>query len=207
MKAKQTPAANAVSVAYNATPVSFKDAAYKAVLAGESLNAVARWVNDKCPTFLDEIPAEIKAELREGFALRWQELNPAKTYNSNGWIPAENGDTMMTLAYCLSYSQQAFGQLKTDQPVLHGIIGPIRTAFNKFVSNKLSDISREVRKVQNEGQPAKTREQAKGFDEYLRDTFENMKKRCETSRNRGDATVPDKVQLRMAIDAFHAALK
>lgn len=196
-----------IAEAINFTPINFKDAAYKSALAGESLESVARWVNDKCPTFLDEVPAEIKSELRDGFALRWQEKHPAQGYNSNGWIPAENGDTLMTLAYCLSYSQQAFGQLKRDQPVLHGIIGPIRTKFNQFVSNKMSDLERAIRKIQAEGKPAKTRDQAKAFAEYLSDTFASMAKRCETSRNRGDMTVPDKVQLRVAIEAFHKALK
>ena len=69
MSKTKTSTANAVAVAFNATPANFKDAAYKAVLAGESLNAVARWINEKCPTFLDEVPAEIKAELKSGFEI------------------------------------------------------------------------------------------------------------------------------------------
>ena len=203
---KKTIVANATPVTFDATPANFKDAAYKAVLAGESLNAVARWINEKCPTFLDTVPDTIKAELKSGFALRWQELNPAQTYDSVTWIPKDNGNTLMTLDYCLSYSQQAFGQLKADQPVLHGIIGPIRTKFNKFVSNKMNDIAREVRKVQNEG---KTRErvQAKGFMTYVNDTFADMKKRCKTAQSRNDEQAVDEVKLRMAIDAFYAALK
>ena len=206
MSKTKSTTANAVAVAFDATPANFKDAAYKAVLAGESLNAVARWINEKCPTFLDEVPATIKDELKAGFALRWQELNPAQTYDSVTWIPKENGNTLMTLDYCQSYSQQAFGQLKTDQPVLHGIIGPIRTKFNKFVSNKMSDISREVRKVQNEGKP-RERQQAKGFMKYLDDTFADMKKRCKTAKSRNDEQAVDEVKLRMAIDAFYAVLK
>ena len=100
MSKTKSTTANAVAVAFDATPANFKDAAYKAVLAGESLNAVARWVNEKCPTFLDDKPAEVKEELKAGFALRWQELNPAKTYDSVTWIPKENGNTLVTLDYC-----------------------------------------------------------------------------------------------------------
>ena len=206
MSKTKSPTAQAVAVAFDATPSSFKDAAYKAVLAGESLNAVARWVNEKCPTFLDDKPAEVKEELKAGFALRWQELNPAKTYDSVTWIPKENGNTLMTLDYCLSYSQQAFGQLKTDQPALHGIIGPIRSKFSKFVHNKTKDIEREVRKIQNEGKP-RERVQAKGFMSYLNDTFADMKKRCKNAHSRNDEQAVDEVKLRMAIDAFYAALK
>ena len=140
------------------------------------------------------------------FRSRWQELNPAKTYDSVKWIPKENGNTLMTLDYCLSYSQQAFGQLKTDQPALHGIIGPIRSKFSKFVHNKTKDIEREVRKIQNEGKP-RERVQAKGFMSYLNDTFADMKKRCKNAHSRNDEQAVDEVKLRMAIDAFYAALK
>jgi hypothetical protein len=196
MSKTKTPTAQAVAVAFDATPSSFKDAAYKAVLAGESLNAVARWVNEKCPTFLEDKPAEVKEELKAGFALRWQELNPAVTYDSLSWVPNEKGNTLVTLDYCLSYSQQAFGQLKTDQPVLHGIIGPIRTRFSKFVSNKTKDIEREVRRIQNEGKP-RERVQAKGF----------MKKRCKTAQARNDEQAVDEVKLRVAIDAFYDKIK
>ena len=206
MSKTKTPTAQAVAVAYDATPSSYKDAAYKAVLAGESLNAVARWINEKCPTFLDEVPAAVKDELKTGFALRWQELNPAVTYDSLSWVPNEKGNTLVTLDYCMSYSQQAFGQLKTDQPVLHGIIGPIRTKFSKFVSNKMADIAREVRKVQNEGKP-RERVQAKGFMSYLNDTFADMKKRCKNAHSRNDEQAVDEVKLRVAIDAFYDKIK
>jgi hypothetical protein len=205
-KAKAPAASNAVSPAAEISVSSFKDAAYKSALTGETLETIARWVNDECPAFLDDVSAEIKAELREGFALRWQELNPAKTFDSNSWIPKDNGDISVSLAYCLSYSQQAFGQLKADNAVQHGVIKKIRDDFNKYVSNKIADLKRAVRKVQNEGKPSQ-RVQAKLFQEYLSDTFTQMKARCKTAKARSDAEAPDEVKLRMAIDAFYATLK
>ena len=166
----------------------------------------SKWVNEKCPSFVDEVPAEIKSELRDGFGLRWQELNPAKTFDSNSWIPKENGDINVTLAYCLSFSQQAFGQLKADHPVQHGVIKKIRDDFNKYVSNKLADLKRAVRRVQAEGQP-RERLQAKLFMAYVSDIFADMKKRNMTAKARGDEQSVDDIKLRLAIDAFYNALK
>jgi hypothetical protein len=203
---KKTAVAQAATFPAEVSVSSFKDAAYKSALTGETLETIARWVNEKCPSFVDEVPAEIKAELRDGFGLRWQELNPAKCFDSTSWIPKESGDTLVTLAYCLSYSQQAFGQLKADHPVQHGVIKKIRDDFNKYVSNKLADLKRAVRKVQAEGQP-RERVQAKLFMAYLNDTFTQMKARCKTAKARSDEQAPDEVKLRMAIDAFYATLK
>lgn len=202
MKAKPSQVAQATFVSVS----SFKDAAYKSALTGETLAQIAAWVNDKCPSFLDEVPAEIKSELREGFGLRWQELNPAKTFDSNSWIPKESGDTLVTLAYCLSFSQQAFGQLKADHPVQHGVIKKIRDDFNKYVSNKLADLKRAVRQIQNADKP-RERVQAKLFMAYVDDTFTQMKARCKTAKARSDEQAPDEIKLRMAIDAFYATLK
>jgi hypothetical protein len=53
--------------------------------------------------------------------------------------------------YCMSYSQQAFGQIKTDNPVKHGVIKGIRDDFSKYVSNRMSDLKRAVRKELNKG--------------------------------------------------------
>ena len=212
MSKTKTPVAQATSSVAQATPAvidmaptSFKDAAYKAALTGETLESIAKWVSLKCPNFGEEVPKEIKAELNEGWMLRWQELNPAVQYNSlKGWIPDEKGDIQATVAWATSYSQQAFGQLKKDDPVRHDIMGDIRTKFNKYSSNKLKDLQRAVRGLTSK---PRERQQAKGFDKYLEDTFTDMKARCKTAKARNDEQAPDEVKLRMAIDAFYANLK
>ena len=206
MSKAKTAVAQAATLVAEISVSSFKDAAYKSALTGETLESIARWVNEKCPSFVDEIPAEIKSELRDGFGLRWQELKPAVTFDSNSWIPKENGDINVTLAYCLSFSQQAFGQLKADHPVQHGVIKKIRDDFNKYVSNKMGDLRRAVRRVQAEGQP-RERLQAKLFMAYVSDIFADMKKRNMTAKARGDEQSVDDIKLRLAIDAFYNALK
>ena len=184
---------------------SFKDAGYQSARSSETMASIARWILEHNPAFLDSPADEEKAQLREGWALRWQELNPATRYNAE-WIPTESGGTEMTLAYCMSYSQQAFGQMKNDNPVQHGIIKQVRDAFNKYCSNRMADLRTAVRRTMNEGQ-TKTKTATKQFDEFLKDMFDGAKARCKTANARGDATAPNEVVLRQAIDAFYAKLK
>lgn len=184
---------------------SFKDAGYQSARSGETMASIAKWILEQNPQFLDSPKDEEKSQLKDGWALRWQELNPAIQYTAE-WIPAKDGGNIVTLAYCLSFSQQAFGQLKSDNPVQHGIIKGVRDAFSKYCSNRFGDLRTAVRRVANEGQ-TKTRIQAKTFEEYVKDAFDTMKARCKTAKARSDETAPDEVKLRMAIDAFYAKLK
>ena len=202
MKASKTSAAVAAFVSTSVS--SFKDAAYQSAVSGERSASVARWVFDHCPTFLDDVPKEIKAQLDDGFALRWQELNKAVKYTTD-YVPSDEGNIEVTLAFCLSYSQQAFGQLKNEDPVKHSIIKGVRDSFSKYKSNRLSDLRTAVRRIANEGKTA-TKAPTKHFDEYIKDTFDTMKARCKTATARGDTTA-DEVKLRMAIDAFYRTLE
>jgi len=187
------------------TVASLKDAGYQAAKHGEGMAQVARFVLDECPTFLDGVPDEVKAQLREGQALRWQELNPAVRYTAD-WVPAKDGGTEVTLAYCMSYSQQAFGQLKNENPVQHGIIKGVRDKFNKYSSNVMGDLTRAIRRLLSEGQE-KTKSATKNYTEFLSDMFDSCKSRCKTANARGDASAPSEIKLRQAIDAFYAQLK
>ena len=183
---------------------SFKDAGYQSALSGERMTNVAAFVISKCPDFLNSYSDEVGAELKSGWALRWQELHPATVY-SDEWVPNPKGQHSVSLAYCLSYSQQAFGQIKTDNPVKHGVIKGIRDEFSKYVSNRLSDLKRAVRKELNKGVVVQ-RVQAKEWEKYEKDTFDAMKARCKTALARNDASAPTEVKLRMAIDAYKTAL-
>lgn len=182
--------------------LSFKDAGYQSAVSSERTASIARFVFEKCPSFLDDIPKEVKAELEEGFALRWQEINPAVKYTVD-WVPSEKGNIEVTLAFCLSYSQQAFGQMKNEDPVKHSVIKQVRDAFSKYKSNRMADLRTAVRRIANEGKTS-TRQQAKQFVAWLDDTFDTMKARCKTATARGDADA-NEVKLRVAIDAFKRA--
>ena len=183
---------------------TFKDAGYQGAKSGETMEKVAQFVISKCPDFLNSYSDEVGAELKSGWALRWQELHPAVVY-SDEWTPNPKGMHSVSLAYCLSYSQQAFGQIKTDNPVKHGVIKGIRDDFSKYVSNRMSDLKRAVRKELDKGK-VRERIQAKVWTDFQTDTFDAMKARCKTALARNDATAPTEVKLRMAIDAFKSAL-
>lgn len=183
---------------------SMKEAGYQSAISDERKDSVARYVYAQCPNFTDEVSDEVKTQLRAGWALRWQELNPAVSYNES-WVPVENGSFIMSVDVCFSYSQQAFGQLKEADPIKHGIIKGVRDAFNKYAFNRMSDLKTAVRKVENEGKP-KVKAPTKGFMQYLDDTFKAVKARAKTAKARGDDTSPDEVKLRMAIDAFNNVL-
>jgi hypothetical protein len=198
-KAKQAaPSLGSVTV------TSMKEAGYQSAISGERIDSVARYVYSQCPNFTNEVSDEVKTQLRAGWALRWQELNPATSYNDS-WVPVENGSYVMTVDVCFSYSQQAFGQLKEADPVKHGVIKGVRDAFNKYCSNRMADLKSAVRKVENEGKP-KVKAPTKGFTQYIDEMFKSVKARAKTAKARGDDSAPDEVKLRMAIDAFHNTL-
>lgn len=179
---------------------SMKDAGYQSAVGAERIASVARYVYEQCPNFTNEVSDEIKTQLRAGWALRWQELNPAVAYTED-WVPNEKGSHIMTVDVCFSYSQQAFGQLKESDPVKHGVIKGVRDTFNKYASNRMADLKSAVRKVENEGKP-KVKAPTKSFNSFLEDTFKTLKARAKTAKARGDDSAPDEIKLRMAIDSF-----
>ena len=179
---------------------SMKEAGYQSAVGAERIASVARYVYSQCPNFTNEVSDEIKTQLRAGWALRWQELNPAVAYTED-WVPNEKGSHIMTVDVCFSYSQQAFGQLKESDPVKHGVIKGVRDTFNKYASNRMADLKSAVRKVENEGKP-KVKAPTKSFNSFLEDTFKTLKARAKTAKARGDDSAPDEIKLRMAIDSF-----
>lgn len=191
-----------VSGSVNVT--SMKDAGYQSAVGAERIASVARYVYEQCPNFTNEVSDEIKTQLRAGWALRWQELNPAVAYTED-WVPNEKGSHIMTVDVCFSYSQQAFGQLKESDPVKHGVIKGVRDTFNKYASNRMADLKSAVRKVENEGKP-KVKAPTKSFNSFLEDTFKTLKARAKTAKARGDDSAPDEIKLRIAIDAFNYEL-
>ena len=176
---------------------SFKDAAIISATLGERMATVAQFIVTNCPTFLDDVPKEVKAELTEGWAVRWQELNPATEFSPE-WIPKKSGGFIATLAFALSYSQQAFGQLKNEDPVKHGVIKDIRDKFSKYCSNRMKDLKKAVRDLNPE---TRTRTQSDNYITYIEKTMDNIKTRCKNAVARRDATA-NELKTRMAIQAF-----
>lgn len=202
MSTKQT------SVVQSTTPSSMKDAGYRQALAGETSNAIAAYVLDKCPGFLDDVPKEVKAQLYAGFMLRKHELTGTKHYRlSDGvYIPVDKptaddkGLMQFTIESAMSYSQQEFGRMRTSDPAKHGVIQPLRESFTKYASNCMADLTSKIRRIVNANTP-RTRAANADFDAAVQKVFDSFEKRVKTAKDRGDTTA-DPVRFQNAVAAF-----
>lgn len=187
-------------------PRSLKDAGYQTAQLGEGRQAIARFVLDKVPGFLDDCPAEVKTELVAGFQLRAHELWGAQTFmtgEGGTLIPAADGNISIDVNVAMAYTGQAFGKLKDENPSLHSIVKQWRDRFSKYTSNCMSDLRVACKRLVNEANP-RERSANKSFTEAITDGFSALDKRVKVAQGRGDATA-DPVKFRIARDAFWKA--
>lgn len=190
---------------------SFKDASYNAAKAGDSIEDSARFIYEKCPTFLDNKPEDVMEEIIEGIMLRYSERHPAKVYlrvDNNlvlckGKLP-EKGEKLEVSVYsAFAMSQQEHGQLKNVDPALHKVNGDVRTAFNKYKKNVITAIEKSIRKLINPNEE-RTRAATQDFAVWVVSALDDMKTRCKNAKARGDATA-DLALLDRQIKAFTSA--
>lgn len=191
-------------------PASIQDAAYRFALTGETSRKLAQYVLGVCPNFLDNMPSEIRSQLYAGFQLRKHELTEPVHYKmGEGGVffplsdkPAADaqGIVVMSINVAMSYSQQAFSQLKNSDPALHSIMKPMRDAFSSYASNNLKALKAAIRAVLSADKP-RERSANKGFREAMTDAFEVFDKRVKTAKDRGD-TEADPLKYRLAVDNF-----
>lgn len=189
---------------------SFKDAAYQAATAVVSIEEAASYVYAKCPTFVDDQPKDVMAELDEGWMLKFNELKPAKFYAvmDKNLVqvdkPSGKVSTKEIGVYqAFGYSQQAFGQLKNDDPQMHRVIKEWRDAFNKYRSNRKADIISAIKRL-TEG--PRERKPVDAFTKWITESvFPAMVKRNKVSHGRGDDTAMSDDLLKRKIAAFMSA--
>ena len=185
---------------------SLKDASYQGCISSERSTTIGKFIHTKCPSFLDSIPDEIKAEIEEGQMLRFNELNPAKHYTQD-WIPCEEGtkgSQRIDINVVMSYSSQVFGTFRHDEPIKHGIHKEWRDDWSDYKSNRMKDLKKYV-KAYLDSLAGKKRERAvtKDFALWLKeDVLTSIKARAKTAKGRGDATVDDAV-----VNAIAKAIK
>jgi hypothetical protein len=124
----------------------------------ESLMAYIPNLGD--PAVADPFSDEVREELREGYMQRWAETNKSRLFVAvdGNWVEKSEKEGMALKAEkftldvysAFSYTQQAFGALKSEQPGKHQLIGEERTKFNKYVSNCLGDLKREATRIYKE---------------------------------------------------------
>jgi len=168
---------------------TYRDAAYSAALATDTVVDSARFVYEKCPTFLDGAPDEVVEELDEGFMLRYSETHKPKTFSRIDGNLVENSKGKekieVSIFYAMSFTPQAFGALRSEDPQLHALIKVWRDAWSKYRSNRHGDLKREVRRLIDGPQ---TRSPTKAFSEVVNDVLDNLVTRCKNSKARGDET-------------------
>jgi len=198
----------AVSKALNLKQVGYNQASFS-----DSLRGLARSVYEVMPNFDEEQTDEAKAELNAGYQLRFAENNPKLNQHfivkDNAYLPVEKlafdnhkGEKLhRTVASIMGYTPQAFGALRTSNPVLHGLIKADRDAVSKYCSNRLNDLKKAIKGIKNEG-VARVRGATKTFAETVKDTMADLKKKCTNAKARGDESANEK-QLVLAISEFN----
>ena len=192
-----------------------KTFAYKFAVSKDNQHSLAVEFNSRYPKFLDETPPEVKADIDNGAFMRYAENNADKQgyfiLKDNDYIRVEKvlfDDTKadkvhLTVAYVTEMTSQAFGGLKSSNPKLHALIKPLRDDSLKYARTIISDIKKKIREIQNIGKTS-TRNKATDFDIHVKDTLDDLIKRCTNAISRGDATA-NKTKLSEAVRAFKLA--
>ena len=199
-------------LAVQSTINSLKDGAYQQAEANDSLRSVARYTLDHVKGFPEEVPDESKAQLYDGYRLRFNENNPPEQYaivdgnyllidGSNPDLANAKERINVGVDYaCVSFTQQQFGKLKNENPALYAIVKSWRDKVNTYCSNRLGDLKRQARAILNEGKK-RERGATADFAKRIEDTFSDLADKCRTAKARGDETA-NETKFREARVAF-----
>jgi hypothetical protein len=212
------------SISVSTVITSVKDGAYQqAKLKGltenivGSLMAYIPGLGD--PTVADPFSDEIKEELRAGYMQRWAETNPSRLFVAvdGNWVEKSEEEAKglkaekfeLNVYSAFSYTQQAFGALKNEQPKKHELIGEVRTKVNKYIHNCLADLKREATRIYREkNNIVATRTTVNYFDWLLtgdKSVVANIRQRAINAKAKGEEI--DIATIDKAIAAFKGKLK
>ena len=183
----------------------------------ESLMAYIPGLGD--PAVADPFSDEVREELRAGYMQRWAETNPSKLFVAvdGNWVEKSEKEGMALKAEkftldvysAFSYTQQAFGALKSEQPGKHQLIGEVRTKVNKYIHNCLADLKREATRIYKEkNNIVATRTTVDYFDWLLtgdKSVMANIRQRAINAKAKGEEV--DIATIDKAIAAFKGKLK
>jgi hypothetical protein len=174
------------------TFTSLSDMAYNQARTGDLLNNMASYAKANIAGFPETVTDEGKAELYAGYRLRKAEIEGV----ADSKFPKNTEYADVGVAYCFSFTQQQYGQLKSSKPQLYAILKEIREATNDYCSNRLADLKRYAKTGKAKG----SRVQALDFDHWLKEQFVTIKARAKTAKARGE--VIDEKKLSKAIVEF-----
>jgi hypothetical protein len=200
--------------------IAAKSVEYKSIfdfgysVAGQSdvVRANGAWALDNIAGFPEDIAAEAKSDLYEGFRRRYAEIHPETEYAviDGNYLPVEQlpkdakivERLQIGVIHAFSYTQQAFGALKETDLNKYNLLKDIRNKANKYCFNCLADLKAAARKVQRDRNPeSKTRAATDAFNVAAAKMLSNMKTRVKTAAARGDVSADEKA-LDAAIIAF-----
>jgi len=199
-----------------------KNIGYKFATNLTSNKALAHDVLNAYPMAHEELPKELQQDLQAGMQQRFIENNPKHDqvylFNNGAYLPLDEKQLAeatkdkrevlhMTVGFAMSFTQQAFGQLKTSNKSLHSIVKEVRDACNKYVSKTLQKFVALLNEVYNEKIGKTTdRKPVEAFDVRLAETMADLRKKCTNAKTRGDTTADD-ARLARAIKAFEKEWK
>lgn len=212
------------SIAFTGTIKGVRDGGYEQA----RLHGVTRSLVSQLMAFIpglgssdDAITDEFKAELKQGYALRWNEENPTRYFVAadGNWVECKSEEEMkshkkadkfiLDVHVAFGYTQQAFGALKTEEPLKHSLIKEVRDKFNKYCSNRINDLKAQAKKIYNE-QNGIVRDRAPValFNDWVltgdKSALATMRQRCINAKAKGDETA-DLAKLDKALAAFKTA--
>jgi hypothetical protein len=198
-------------------PASIADCGYQAGRNSDLLQSNAAYLIDNCVKFPDELQDSEKDQLTQGLLQYRSEKFPPIEYAviDNNYVPVDQlpkdakilERKKIGIEFAYSFTQHEVGQLAKVDKALHSIVTSIRKSTNTYISDRISDLKKQAKKIIAERNGAtKTRDQAVSYDKWLGDTISSIKSRAKTATARGDATVPDAKKLDAAIIAFKTKL-
>jgi hypothetical protein len=184
------------------TILSVKDLGYKQAVTGDTFRSQAQYALENIVGFPESVPEEAKTQLFDGYRLRLNENSPAEVYAVIDGNYVKATEEMVAnkkvekikvgVDFAFSFSQQQFGQLKNEQPQLHALIKAWRDKVNKYCSNRLNDLKRQARTIQNEGKQ-RERSATLSFGERILAVLEDLQVKCKNAQARGDETANEAV--------------
>ena len=193
---------------------SIKDVGYRSATSLDVVHSGALYVMDKFPAFPDDLPDTLRAELYDGYKVRYNEVNPGDYYTvgdtgaliKHGKGKAPQGAIKVDVHVAYSYSQQEFGRLKATEPQKYELIQAMRSAFSKYAHNALKALMQAAKRIQNEGKTA-TRAATLCFTDAAKASFDTLEKRCKAATARGNDPTADTAKFNAAVLAFWSAYK
>lgn len=196
------------------TYLSLKDLGYQHASTSDTLEGQAQYAIDNIVGFPEDVPAEARAELYEGYRMRCNDNKPPITYaviDGHYVLATEEHKKSkkvekieVGVTYAFSYTSQEYGKLASTNPALHGLVKTWRESVGDYCSNRLGDLKSKAKKILNKGQSSSRT--TLDFVQSMTNVFTAQEKSVKVKQAKGDATA-DPAKFKTAVNAFWTTYK